>query len=376
MVSPMISIGFPEDSLDILQQGETLCRDAGDAKCLTTLLSMIGLYYSVKGNPLLGVRYNEDCFRIAEKEATLDLMAPVAFDLCSNYAARGEFLKIVDVAPRVLSLLERAGKQAECFDRGYNVYTALSAFYAFATGYMGNYAEARTVLQRGIDAALRIENLYSLGLSETLYGYLFCHQGDGKEALSHFTRSIHYLEKGQIFVLLGLAWSGVGWSHYFMGEPRTGLPYLEKGLKIHSDAGISYDLSVHYYFLSVVHTELGNLELAHTYAQQALKLAQKYNEIYYVALCLPILGRILGRRSTASLKEAEDSVLRGINLLNDLKVKPQVGIAYLCLAEVCAQARDTTKALQSLEAAEAIFRETGMEYWLVRAQQFLKVLRP
>jgi len=69
-------------------------------------------------------------------------------------------------------------------------------------------------------------------------------------------------------------------------------------------------------------------------------------------------------------------VLRGINLLTDLKVKPQVGIAYLCLAEVYSQARDTVKALSSLESAEAIFRETGMEQWLVRAQQFLKVLRP
>ena len=78
----------------------------------------------------------------------MDLVAPVAFDLCSNYAARGEFLKIVDVAPRVLSLLEHAGKHADCFDRGYNVYTALSAFYAFATGYMGNLTEAKHFPER------------------------------------------------------------------------------------------------------------------------------------------------------------------------------------------------------------------------------------
>jgi hypothetical protein len=77
------------------------------------------------------------------------------------------------------------------------------------------------------------------------------------------SESINYLERGQIFVLLGLAWSGVGWSHYFMNEAKTGLPYVEKGLKIHSDAGISYDLSVHYYFLGAIHSELGNIELAH-----------------------------------------------------------------------------------------------------------------
>ncbi len=374
MVSPMLSLGFPEGSLDILTQGEKLCRELGETKCLTTLLSMIGLYYSVKGNPLLGVRYNEDCFRIAEAAEDVNLIAPVAFDLCSNYASRGEFLKVVDVAPRVLSMLERAGKQYECFDRGYNVYTALSAFYAFATGYLGDFDQAKLIFQKGLSAAQDIDNLYSIGLSETLYGYVSCYYGAGKEALSHFTTGIHCLEKGQIFILLGFAWSGVGWSHYFMGEPKTGLPFIEKGLKIHSDAGISYDLSAHYYFLGATHFELGNLELAHTYIQQALKLAQKYNEVYYVAWSLPMLGRILVRLDTTQLKEAEDHVLRGIHLLDDLKVKPQVGIAYLCLADVYAHANEAQKALQSLKRAETILAEAGMEYWLVKTRGFLKML--
>jgi class 3 adenylate cyclase/tetratricopeptide (TPR) repeat protein len=374
MVSPMISLGFPEDSLDVLNQGEKLCRELGETKCLTTLLSMIGLYHSVKGNPLLGVKYNEDCFRIAEAEQDVNLIAPVAFDLCSNYASRGDFLKLVDVAPRVLSLLEQAGKQSECFDRGYNVYTALSAFYAFGTGYMGSLDRAEVIFQKGISAAQDIDNLYSLGLTETLYGYVLCDYGDGKEGLSHFTTAIHCLEKGQIFILLGLAWAGVGWSHYFMGEPKTGLPFIEKGLKIHSDAGISYDLSVHYYFLGVIHFDLGNLELAHTYIQQALKLAQRYNEVYYVALALPMLGRILVRLDTTRLKEAQDHVLRGIQLLDDLKVRPQVGIAHLCLADVYAHANESRNALQSLKRAEAIFTDTDMEYWLAKTRGFLKML--
>jgi len=375
MSSPMLSLGFPEPSLEILQQGEKLCKDAGDTKCLVTLLSMIGLYYSVKGNPLLGVRYNEDCLRVAQQQQDIDLLAPVAFDLCSNYASRGEFLKVATVAPPVLAALESSGKLSDCFDRGYNVYTALSAFYAFSVGYMGNFVDAKQIFEKGLATARKIENLYSMGLTETLYGYLHCHQGDGKGALGHFRESINYLERGQIFVLLGLAWSGVGWSHYFMNEAKTGLPYVEKGLKIHSDAGISYDLSVHYYFLGAIHSELGNLDLAHTYVEQALKLAQKYNEIYYVALSLPVFGRVLARWRKTSIKEAEEYVLRGINLLESLRVTPQVGIAQLCLADVYAQSGEGEKALRSLMKAEEIFKQTGMDYWLARTAEYLKLFR-
>jgi class 3 adenylate cyclase/tetratricopeptide (TPR) repeat protein len=374
MASPMLSLGFPEPSLDILQQGEKLCKDAGDTKCLITLLSMIGLYHSVKGNPLLGVRYNEDCLRVAQHQQDVDLLAPVAFDLCSNYAARGEFMKVATVAPPVLAALESSKKQSDCFDRGYNVYTALSAFYAFSIGYMGNFVEAKQIFEKSLANAREIENLYSMGLTETLYGYVHCHQGDGKGGLAHFRESINCLERGQIFVLLGLAWSGIGWSYYFMNEPRTGLSYVEKGLKIHSDAGISYDLSVHYYFLGAIHSELGNLELARTYVEQALKLAQKYNEIYYVALSLPVLGRIMAHWGKASVREAEDSVLRGINLLESLKVGPQVGIAQLCLADVYAQTGEGDKILKSLKKAEEIFKELGMDYWLARTTGYLKLL--
>ena len=71
---------------------------------------------------------------------------------------------------------------------------------------------------------------------------------------------------------------------------------------------------------------------------------------------------------------AEDHVLRGIRLLNKLKIKPQVGIAYLCLADIYTGAHETEKALKSLKKAESIFRETGAEYWLEKTKGFLKMV--
>jgi len=374
MISPMLSLGFPEDSLYILQNGESLAKEINDTKGLTTLCSAIGLYFSIKGDTMRGLQYNEECFKVAEKEQNIDLMAPVAFDLCSNYGARGEFMKIAAMAPGIMTRLEESGKESESFGRGYNLYSAFAAFYGFSTAYLGDYDRGRLIFDKGLAFAEKIGNLYSQGLIEVFYAYSYCQQGDGEKALPHFEKAISQLEKGQIFVLLGLAWSGVGWAHYFMGEPEKALPYLEKGLEIHSEANVTYNLSVHHWFLSAVHCDLGNLDVAHSYVDEALKLAQRNYEIYYEGLATITLGRILGKEGNR-IGDAEEAILRGIGIVENLKVKGQVGIGSLVLAELYGSTNQFEKAFEYLKKAEAIFQESSMYNWLMKTRSALEMFR-
>jgi len=65
---PMAILGFPEDSLTILRQGEQLATELGDEKNLATLYSRLGHYYSIKGgDPIAGIQYVARCFKQAEK---------------------------------------------------------------------------------------------------------------------------------------------------------------------------------------------------------------------------------------------------------------------------------------------------------------------
>lgn len=374
MIPPMLSLGFPEDSLYWLQNGESLAKEVNDIRGLIPLCSAIGLYFSIKGDTLRGLQYNEECFKVAEQEQNIDLMAPVAFDLCSNYSARGEFVKVSAIAPGIMTRLEESGKESEGFGRGYNLYSALAAFYGFSTTFVGEYDKGRLIFDKGLAFAEKIGNLYSLGLIEVFYAYSYCQQGDGMRALPHFEKAISYLEKGQIFVLLGLAWSGVGWAHYFMGNTEKALVNLEKGLEIHSEANVTYNLSVHHWFLSAVHCDIGNLDIAFSHVEEAIKLAQRNLEIYYEGLATMTFGRILGKQGVR-LGEAEDAILKGIRIVDDLKVKPQVGIGNLILAELYGGMNQFEKAFMSLKVAEAIFQETFMDNWLAKARLALEMFQ-
>lgn len=374
LITPMLALGFPEDSLYILQSGEGLAREIGDVRALTSLCSAIGLYFSLKGDTMRGLQYNEECFKVARQEQDIDLMAPVGFDLCANYTARGEFLKTVAIAPEIIARLEASGKEFESFGRGYNLFSALAGFNGFALAYLGDYEQGRIILDKGLTLAEKIGNLYSLGLIEVFYGYSYCHQGNGERALPRFERAITYLEKGQIFVLLGLAWSGVGWSHYFMGEPATAVLYLEKGLEIHTDANVAYNLSVHHWFLSAVHCDLGNLERAKGYADEAIRLAETNNEIYYVALGNITLGRIIGKQGL-EIPKAEAAIRRGITILEELKITPQVAVGHLVLAELYGERSQPDKANPHFTRAVEIFREKHMDRWIGRAESLISLVQ-
>ena len=63
ITTPITLLGHPEDSLQILQESETLSKDIGDVRSLLIFQSNLGIYYSHRGQPLLAMKYTEGSFR-------------------------------------------------------------------------------------------------------------------------------------------------------------------------------------------------------------------------------------------------------------------------------------------------------------------------
>ena len=53
----------------------------------------MGMYYSYKGDPQLGMKYSEDAFEKARKNRDIELMAPLAFGLSVSYTWQGNITK-------------------------------------------------------------------------------------------------------------------------------------------------------------------------------------------------------------------------------------------------------------------------------------------
>ncbi|TET77357.1 MAG: tetratricopeptide repeat protein, partial [Dehalococcoidia bacterium] len=204
--------------------------------------------------------------------------------------------------------------------------------------------------------------------------WLFIAKGDGESTLQHLQKSVLYLEETGFTPLLGHAWSGLGWGYYFLGELEAAQEHMEKGLKIQSDAGLTHQLSRYRYSLSMVHLDLGNLERARSYIEGAAEVAHSNNEKHIEADSRITLGRVLGKMGKSEGVKAEESILQGIRILDELKLRPSSSLGDLFLGEVYADTGQREKALETLKKAESAFQEMGMEYWLRRTQEVLERL--
>jgi class 3 adenylate cyclase/tetratricopeptide (TPR) repeat protein len=371
MVIPMFLLGFPEDSLEILQRGEILSKELGDEKSFAHFLSQIGQYYSFREDLPLGVQYCDAAFKEAEKIGDIEIIAPIGADLCILYFRAGEFSKAIDVSLKVTALLKKTKRQSEFFGKPYNVYSVILAHCGSSMTLLGNFEEAKILFEKGIDFASKIKDLLALGWLGNQYGMSLNWRGNAKSAIEHFQNSIRYSDEGQIVFVSGFARIGLGWSNCLTGNLEIARKHIEKGLKILGDLGVQYFSGFFYGLLSMVHLESGDIKKAQHHAEEALKISQKVHQKWNEGIAWILLGRIFNKAGEHQVVKAEECILKGIKIFDEFKLKPLYAQGYHFLGELYVDTGQNDKAMENLEKAEELFREMGMDYWLAKTQEVL-----
>jgi len=372
---PLVYLGYPEGSLGLFQEGERLSKELGDERSLAWFYNVMGIYYSFKGNPQLGMKYSEDAFKEARKNRDIELMTPLAFGLSVSYFSAGEYYKIVDMEPDVIDLIEKAEGESDSFSLRVNpYYSQLCSYCGECMGFLGAFDEGKTFLEKGLGHATKMNDLMALGFAEMLYGHFYIIKGDWELSKEHFEKSIKYFDETKFVFLSATSWSGLGYAYSMLGDPETGKRHAEKGLKIHRDSGVEMFLSLAHSLLGYIHLELIDLKNARSLVEEALRLSQKNNEKAIEGFSWILLGTILGKTEPLQIDKAEGCILKGIEIYKKLKIKSYYAIGHLYLGHLYLNAGEKEKAIDNLKKAEGMFREMGMDYWLGKAREVLEAL--
>jgi class 3 adenylate cyclase/tetratricopeptide (TPR) repeat protein len=374
MDSPMMLLGYPEEFLGMLQEGESLSKELRDNRRLAFFHSRVGSYYTHRGNHLLGLKYTEDAFEEARKSEDIELIVPIAWGLCTSYLGSGQFAKIVDIAPGILDLLEKTGREFDLFASPMTPYSSFCTLYIMSMGYVGNFEEGKIFLEKGLRHVAHINDLRALAYIEGGCGSFFWAKGDWKAAIDHYQEAIKYAEETKQLVQLAFCLAWLGGAYSYLGDPETGRRYVEKGLKIQREGGFEWWLSPYFYFLGDICLRLGDLKNAQSYMAEALRLSQKNNEKGMEAYSWIGLGRILGRTETQQIDKAEEYILHGLKIYDELKMKSWHALGYFHFGEFYVNAGQKEKALENLKKAETMFQEMGMDYWLAQTRKVLAEL--
>jgi class 3 adenylate cyclase/tetratricopeptide (TPR) repeat protein len=371
MSLPLRLLGFPEGSLEIFKEGESISNELEDIISTTILEARMAVCYSHQGNHSEGLWYAESAFEKAGKIQNIDLIAPVGLNLCNSYSNSGYFSKMVDVAPDIIKLIEKEKRESDFFNMPMNVYSAFCAYLGIGSGCLGHFKQGETFCEKGLQFALQLGEPRSITYVELWYGLFLAHKGAWEISKAHWKNCIKYSEETNWLFALGLAWLGLGMAFTYLGDPQTGLEYIQKGLKIQSSTGINSQLAYYYCELGNAHFALDDLTNALDCVTNAYKLAYDNNEKLWQAYSSVLLGRILAKSDPSQIDNAEEYILKGINIFEELRIKSWYPIGHLFLGEVYADIGQKDKAIKNLKKSEGMFKEMGMDYWLAKTDEVL-----
>jgi len=375
---PMTTQGFPGDALQMMEEGARLAEELGDSRSLANLWGTISWYHSAKGDALRACEFAEKAFQAAERSEDVELVATNGFELCQACSTRGEYSRVAEVAPRVLDLLEKAQMQGRSdLGKYYNVnlYSVILSYYSLSLGYLGDFERGQALCQKACHFADEIGNILTLGVVEGQYSALLIAKGDGKRALEHTEKMIRYSEQAEAVVLLWIAPTFLGHAYYLLGELDAARQQFERRLEIYRSAEFPMYLSWNYYGLSMVYLDSGDLKSARSNIEETLMVCQRYGDKMYEGPSTVALGRVVGKAEPSQSAKAEEYILQGIKILEELKLKPYQAEGHLFLGELYADMGQGEKALECLKKAETMFQEMGMDYWLRRTQSALERLK-
>ena len=287
---------------------------------------------------------------------------------CISYDFAGEYRKIVQAAPKVIALLDKTPKKFEFFDTPVDLYPVLIAIYGHALGYVGEFAQAEKECERALILAQQSGNPYSLGWVEFMYGCQYLPKGDGRNAVKHLHNSTGYFEKVGALAVLQVAWSLLASGYSLLGESDNALEYFRKMHEVQTDIESPGFLSLGHLASSSAYLNSGNLDEAKVHAEKALNLGQTHHERYCEGSSWLLLGRIVGKMEGSNLDEAEECILNGMKILDELETKPAYAVGCLNLAELYMRAGRKEKALENLRRSQEMFSQMGMDQWLERVK--------
>jgi len=370
---PMIILGYPEGSFEIYQEGEKLAKEIGDLHNRAHLLCDLGYYnYMKKGDSSEAVKCGEKALTEANKTKDVETISSVTTDLCSLYYWSGQYEKITKIAPKAIHILEEEIKENELFlGRTVNVYMALATFCGYSYSILGNMEKGRVLCEKGVRKSYEIDHQRSIGQAEYFLGSLYLLDGNGNLSLNHFQNSIKYCEEANYIPFLAWSLLGLGRTYHLLGELETASAFLDKGLKLFQKLRVKITLSAHYIYSSMLLYDLKNYSKALDAIGQAIKLSHNIHERHLEGYSRLWEGRILGKTETMQSKKAGEHILQGINMLEELDLKPYYSEGYLYLGELYANVGRKDEAIKYLNKAENNFKEMGMDYWLAKTREVL-----
>ncbi|MDD1652679.1 MAG: AAA family ATPase [Methanomicrobiales archaeon] len=372
ITQPMLALGFEGDSLQILEEARRSAEEIGDSSSLAKLYAFLAHGMSFKGDSARCVEYGQKSLMEAERSGEIEAAVVAATNVSGSLCFRGDFNRALEIAKKGILLIEKNGRTTESFGTGFPLYPALMVVHGYSRAMLGDFAEGEPCCEQMIRFAAEAKHPRTMAVAEVVSGLVSTIRGrDLESCFKHLENGVRYSKETGFVPYLALAWTCTGWAHWLQGSLDTAQECGQKALSAQSGGEMTAMSALTHLLLGAVGIDSGNLPSAQNSIDEALKLARVSRERYIEGRTLAWLGRALGKADVSQAAAAEEQIMHGIGILEEMKIRPWQAEGYLLAGELYSDTGQQQKALSSLTRAQEMFREMEMTHWLSRAQTAL-----
>lgn len=364
MVSPIILLNFPEESLKFIELGVTVSKALNDQKSLIRFYSNMGFFHSTKGRHEEGRKFSGKAFEQAVFMDDLTAMAQAAPDLCLANFATGHYYKVIAVTSIMINAIRKKEKEKDHFGGPAIVFPALFSFSGYSLAHLGKIDKGMSDCVYGLEEALESDSLFTQSICLYYAGMTLLLQGAWAEAKAYFERCLAGMEKVDFVQIEAISKSGLGVAKAYTGDPVGGQVLCQEGLRLLIDADVKWQIATIQYFEGMCYHASGDFENALSSMNHSFKTATENNESLYRGTALIWKGRIMGALPGNALNDAEKLIMEGVEILVSLDAVPEIAKGYFFLGELYIRKNQQKPADTYLRKANASFQKMNMGYWI------------
>jgi class 3 adenylate cyclase/tetratricopeptide (TPR) repeat protein len=291
--------------------------------------------------------------------------------LGQSHHALGHYVRAADLLRQVVTSLQ-GGLVHERFDMAAFVSVWARSWLALTLAELGEFEEAVTVADEGVDIATvgdhaysRLQGLYGRGMVYVIRG--------------HVDKAIAALEEGLVLsrtesipFFAPFITAPLGAAYTLAGRTEAAITLLEQSIERAASMRLVASHSTRLTWLGEALLDAGRRDLALEHAGRALGITEERHERGQLAYTRHLLAEVHTRGEAAEVIAAEAAYQRALELAESLQMRPLAARCRLGLGRLHRDAGRKDLAREHVTAALSSFSAMGMTLWVDRANAELE----